>query len=93
MARRGVLPQGILRQFRRRTHLGNFFWRLYYNGTKFSSPQDALLRADGQVVFIHGWDGTGGIWESLPWMVCKAEPRLIALVPDVNGFGRSRFWS
>ena len=91
MSRKGLVARSTLEQFTQQTHLRNFFWRLYYNRAEFSSPQEALAQAEGQVVFIHGWDGTGEIWESLPWMVCRAEPRVIALVPDVNGFGRSRF--
>ncbi|RLC79739.1 MAG: hypothetical protein DRI61_07265 [Chloroflexi bacterium] len=91
MTGRGFIPKETFDSFKEKTGLRNFFWRLYYNKTAFQSPREALLYARGQVVFIHGWDGNGEIWEALPLMVCQAEPRLISLVPDVNGFGRSQF--
>jgi pimeloyl-ACP methyl ester carboxylesterase len=53
--------------------------------------KEILSRAQGFVVFIHGWDGSGEIWESLPAMVCQKNHRLVAFVPDVNGFGGSPF--
>ena len=46
-----------------------------------------MRRTQGFVVFMHGWDGSGNIWEHLPALICAANPRLIAL----NGFGGSPF--
>jgi len=40
---------------------------------------------------LHGWDGSGAIWENLPARLCGADNNLVILVPDVNGFGRSPF--
>jgi pimeloyl-ACP methyl ester carboxylesterase len=48
-------------------------------------------RVQGVVVFMHGWDGTHAIWEQVPALVCAANPNLIALAADVNGFGGSPF--
>ena len=50
-----------------------------------------LRRTQGFVVFLHGWNSTGGVWKLLPSLVCAANPRLMALTPDLNGFGRSPF--
>jgi pimeloyl-ACP methyl ester carboxylesterase len=51
----------------------------------------AMARAQGFVIFLHGWDGSHAIWERIPALVCEANPRLVALAPDVNGFGDSPF--
>jgi len=40
---------------------------------------------------MHGWDGSHAIWERIPALVCAANPRLVALALDVNGFGGSPF--
>jgi len=40
---------------------------------------------------MHGWDGSHAIWEQIPALVCVADPRLVALAADVNGFGGSSF--
>ncbi|MFZ4826043.1 MAG: alpha/beta fold hydrolase [Phototrophicaceae bacterium] len=50
-----------------------------------------LETAEGVVVFVHGWTGSYRIWESLPGMVVTANPKLVALCVDHNGFGNSRF--
>ena len=50
-----------------------------------------LRQARAVIIFIHGWDGSGAIWENLPAHVCAAENDCLILVPDVNGFGGSPF--
>jgi len=50
-----------------------------------------MARAQGFAIFMHGWDGSHAIWEQLPALVCAANPRLVALAVDVNGFGGSPF--
>src|SRR6185503_12136389 len=35
--------------------------------------------------------GSGEIWEDLPAMVIQRNPNLVALIPDVNGFGGTPF--
>jgi len=52
-----------------------------------------MRRARGFVLFVHGWDGGHAIWEQVPALVCAANPQLVALAPDVNGFGGSSFAS
>lgn len=87
----GLLKKRAFDEFRGTTGLADFAWRVVYNRRAASTAEEALRRARGFVVFIHGWDGSGAIWEKLPALVCQAEPSLTALVPDVNGFGGSPF--
>jgi pimeloyl-ACP methyl ester carboxylesterase len=81
-------------EFREATGLADFAWRLFYSTRgwgKRINCQQALVRSQGVVVFIHGWSGSGAIWEDLPAKVCQSNHRLVCLVPDVNGFGGSPF--
>jgi hypothetical protein len=91
---KGYLGKKALAQFKEATGLADFAWRVVYNRRSWGGPTaraQILSRAQGFVVFIHGWDGSGEIWESLPAMVCQKNPKLVAFVLDVNGFGGSPF--
>lgn len=90
----GYLGKKALAQFKEATGLADLAWRVVYNRRSWGGPisrKEILGRAQGFVVFIHGWDGSGEIWESLPAMVCQRNPRLVTFVLDVNGFGGSPF--
>jgi pimeloyl-ACP methyl ester carboxylesterase len=81
-------------EFREATGLADFTWRLFYSSHGWGrqvNSQQALAYAQGIVIFIHGWSGSGEIWEDLPAKVCQSNNRLVCLVPDVNGFGGSPF--
>jgi len=94
LVEKGYLSKKALAQFQEATGLADFAWRVVYNRRSWGDPlarQEILRRAQGFVVFIHGWDGSGEIWESLPAMVCQRNPKLVAFVLDVNGFGGSPF--
>jgi len=92
LVRQGLLREQQLRAFQEATGLANFSWRMFYAQEQAVPNREAAIRrAVGFVIFMHGWDGTGAIWEHLPALVCACEPRLVALVPDVNGFGGSPF--
>jgi pimeloyl-ACP methyl ester carboxylesterase len=83
-----------LPQFQRETGLADFAWRVYYHQRPAGRVQpvtDLIARAQGYVIFVHGWGGSHAVWEDLPTMVCQANPRLVCLAPDVNGFGGSPF--
>jgi pimeloyl-ACP methyl ester carboxylesterase len=91
---RGLLSEKVLKSFTEETGLRNFSWRMFHHERFFrkSTPRrEVLKRAQGFVVFMHGWDGSGAVWEDLPAMVCNNAPRLVSLVPDINGFGGSPF--
>lgn len=94
LVERGYLGKKAFAQFKKATGLADFAWRVVYNRRSWGGPiagKEILGRAQGFVVFIHGWDGSGEIWERLPAMVCRKNHRLVAFVLDVNGFGGSPF--
>lgn len=89
-----LLSPKAFRQFQGETGLGDLAWRVVYAGGSKRQPlslRDHLNRHQGAFIFIHGWDGSGAVWEDLPALVCKANTRLVSLVPDVNGFGSTPF--
>jgi len=95
LMRRGLISPRAVEDFQRETLLADVTWRVLWADTaprsEAQSVVDALRNARGVVVFIHGWAGSGEIWEDLPSMVVQRNPRLVALVPDVNGFGGTPF--
>jgi pimeloyl-ACP methyl ester carboxylesterase len=94
LVEKGYLGKRVFTRFKEATGLADFAWRVVYSRRSWGGPiarKKILGRAQGFVVFIHGWDGSGEIWESLPAMVCRENPRLVAFVLDVNGFGGSPF--
>jgi len=89
-----LLSTRAFKNFQNKTGLRDFSWRVVYaRKARRRKPhlREQLKNHQGAIVFIHGWDGSGEIWEDLPALVCQSNPRLIALVPDVNGFGGSPF--
>jgi pimeloyl-ACP methyl ester carboxylesterase len=88
------LDSSLLEKFRTSTGLADFAWRtIYHTGARATqlTLQARIARARGFVIFMHGWDGCGEIWESLPALVCQDNPRLVCFTLDVNGFGNSPF--
>jgi pimeloyl-ACP methyl ester carboxylesterase len=97
LAHRGLLDEGEVTAFAQDTGLSDFAWRLLWadldDRPDSESIAETLCHAAGVLVFVHGWDGSGEIWEDLPAMAIARNPGLVALVPDVNGFGGSPFAS
>ena len=94
LAQRGLINPDAFDSFQRLTKLGDFAWRaLWTRGAvvEAGGRSQFLRTARAIIVFIHGWDGTGAIWENLPAELCAAEHNCLVLVPDVNGFGGSPF--
>jgi pimeloyl-ACP methyl ester carboxylesterase len=95
LVKRGLLDVKAARAFQKETLLADFAWRVVWadtdNRPDAESIAEKLRSASGVVIFVHGWAGDGEIWEDLPALVVKENPDLIALVPDVNGFGGSPF--
>ncbi len=94
LAEQGALKPKKLDAFRKSTRLEDYYWRAYWSrgsiiaaGGRGEFPRKTSL----VVVFMHGWDGSNAIWENLPARVCANETNVLALSPDVNGFGRSPF--
>jgi pimeloyl-ACP methyl ester carboxylesterase len=95
LADKGLLTTRRLADFQDATCLADLTWQAFWSKaalTEASGNYRSLLRrTQGFVIFMHGWSGTGKIWEHLPALTCAANPRLVALVPDLNGFGGSPF--
>jgi len=91
----GLIGSQRAARFRAQTGLVDFAWRVFWSkeAFKWNRYDDAMRRARGFVLFMHGWDGSHAIWEQIPALVCTANPRLVALAPDLNGFGGSPFAS
>lgn len=90
----GVISNQQLRQFQKKTFLDDYYWRAFWRrGDLIAAGGRAQLpqKVDAVVVFLHGWDGNGEIWENIPARVLGNEQNILVLVPDVNGFYRSPF--
>lgn len=95
LVQRGLIPEEDFEAFAKETCLADFAWRVLWADSDdrpdTESVANAVRYAEGIIVFIHGWGGSGEIWEELPALVVQRNPGLIALVPDVNGFGGTPF--
>lgn len=89
----GLIEQQDATHFREQTGLADFAWRVFWHQEQAGQEDctEAMNQARGFVIFMHGWDGSHAIWEQIPALVCAANPRLVALAPDVNGFAGSPF--
>lgn len=97
LAERELIDWDSFAMFCASTGLADFTWRIFwadeYRTPNEQSVANALRCAEGVLVFIHGWDGSGEVWEDLPAAAIQQNPGLVALVPDVNGFGGTPFAS
>jgi len=97
LGRRGLIDPEEVAAFSQRTGLADFAWRVLWADTDekpdAESIGEKMRTAAGIVVFVHGWDASGEIWEDMPARVVQEQPDVIALVPDVNGFGGTPFVS
>lgn len=91
LAERKLLGARRAARFRAETGLADFAWQATWAAQSAERPGQALTRCQGCVILIHGWDGSHAIWEDIPDRICRANPRLFVLAPDVNGFGGSPF--
>jgi pimeloyl-ACP methyl ester carboxylesterase len=89
---RALLPPDACEKFRASTGYADFGWALYARTDRLGpiSPS-ALARASEQVILLHGWAGTRAVWHELALAVCRDNADALVLVPDVHGFGESRF--
>jgi len=93
LGRAGLIEPQRAADFRAQTGLADFAWRVFWPGAAGEGDRhaEAMARARGFVLFMHGWDGSQAIWEQIPALVCAANPQLVALAADVNGFSGSPF--
>jgi pimeloyl-ACP methyl ester carboxylesterase len=89
----GLIGRRRVARFLDQTGLADFAWRVFWPrvAVRRQHYAEAMSKAQGFVVFMHGWDGSHAIWEQIPAQVCAANPRLVALAADLNGFGGSPF--
>jgi len=90
----GVITDQQFKKFQKKTFLRDLYWRAYWRrGDLIAAGGRAQLpqKVDAIVVLMHGWDGSGEIWENIPARVLNNEHNLLVLVPDLNGFLRSPF--
>ena len=94
LMQKGYIDRREGQTFLMESGLTDFHWELTWP-EDFDMPDDMLVDriadVQGYVVFVHGWTGNLGIWESLPDMVVTSNRRLVSLSIDHNGFGRSLF--
>ncbi len=91
---RGALDPKMARAVLHDSLLLDMVWRVTWaddDGLPDPFLPQRFADCDGWVVFMHGWTGNNTIWEEMPAMIVRANPRLIALSVDHNGFGQSRF--
>lgn len=95
LADQGLLTTRQLADFQDATGLADLSWRTSWNRAALDETDGSLRallrRTQGFVIFMHGWSASGGVWERLPALTCAANPRLVALTPDLNGFGLTPF--
>lgn len=91
----GLLTTRQLADFQNATGLADMAWRIYWNQTALEQARGELRtllrRTHGFVIFMHGWSSDAAFWGPLPALVCAANSHLVALVPDLNGFGHTPF--
>lgn len=93
LVQEGLIKRRRAARFRDKTGLADFAWRVFWSKEAIGRGRytKAMARAQGFVVFVHGWGGNHAVWGRIPGSVCAANPRLVALAPDVNGFAGSPF--
>ncbi|MDM8526780.1 alpha/beta hydrolase [Anaerolineales bacterium HSG24] len=93
LAQQRLLDNTTFGRFQVQTGLADFYWEAsyYHPPHRKTSLLDALVKTDGFVIFLHGWNGNHRIWEDLPTRLIQAYPNLVCLNLDIHGFGQSPF--
>jgi len=91
---KGVLDQNMARGVLHDSLLMDMVWEVTWaddDGLPDPYLPERFAQCNGFVIFMHGWTGNHMIWEDMPAMLVRANPNLIAIAVDHNGFGGSRF--
>jgi pimeloyl-ACP methyl ester carboxylesterase len=91
---RGFIEPDAARSLLYDAGLVDLVWEVTWTEDYETSDDELAERigsAEGYVLFLHGWTGNHTIWEDLPPMIVKGNPRLISFSFDHNGFGAARF--
>ena len=93
LAAAGVLDDSAIEAFRAATGYDDFSWSLYARDERLGPVEDplALARAKQTIVLLHGLFSSGDLWQDVAVGIARDNGLAAALVPDVIGFGQSRF--
>ncbi|RMH40013.1 MAG: hypothetical protein D6689_15060 [Deltaproteobacteria bacterium] len=89
----GELPADRVAAFRARSGYADFGWTAYGRPGRLGALDrpHAYARASELYVLLHGWAGTRAVWETTAQALCRDNAEAIVLVPDVAGFGETRY--
>lgn len=94
LMQKGYLDRREGQEFLKASGLTDFHWEITWN-EKEEIPAtymiDRIADVQGYVLWVHGWTGNMFIWEDMPSMVVSANPELVSIAIDHNGFGGSLF--
>jgi pimeloyl-ACP methyl ester carboxylesterase len=94
VVQRGGLDESAAGKLLLDSGLVEMVWQMTWADETATPDYDLPARFDqceGFVVLIHGWTGNHTIWEEIPEMLVSANPKLVCLAMDHNGFGEARF--
>ncbi|MBW2465443.1 MAG: alpha/beta fold hydrolase, partial [Deltaproteobacteria bacterium] len=93
LASAGVFDESAIEAFRAATGYDDFSWSLYARDERLGPLDDplALARAKQTIVLLHGLFTSGDLWQDVAVGIARDNGMAVALVPDVVGFGESRF--
>ncbi len=89
----GHVAAGTMSALARRTGLSDLAFSVWAHESRLG-PLDrgaALARATGVVVLLHGWGDTREVWSAVAAALCRDNPEVVVVAPDLHGFGGSPF--
>lgn len=89
----GHLPGGCLEALRSRTGLRDLALSVWGQESRLGAldRRFALARASGVIVLLHGWGDTREVWGAMAAALCRDNPEVIVVAPDLHGHGESPF--
>ncbi|MEP6653468.1 MAG: alpha/beta fold hydrolase [Myxococcales bacterium] len=93
LAQAGHLAAQAARSLLTTSGLADIAFSVYGCSTRLGRLTDpeSAARAAEVVILLHGFGGARQLWRSMAAAVCRDNAEALVLVPDVHGFGESRF--
>ncbi len=93
LAESGLVSRELCRRFLAASGYAGFGWSMYAHTSRLGpiSESALLARASDLVVIAHGTLCTRKSWGHVAAALCRNNAQAVVLVPDVLGFGESRF--
>jgi serine/threonine-protein kinase len=90
---KGLLPAAACAELRARTGYGDIGWTVFGNSGRLGALGEpaAYARATEVAVLLHGLLSTREVWFNVASAICRDNAQALVLVPDVFGFGETRF--